>query len=439
MGTSLTKPATESSVDHLTTLSRAIEEKTRILTDTLRAKGLEAPSYDANGLSDFPLTEVDEEAMRARKEIVALTKELHDLVLGPRESLKNMAWEVISYIPLQAICEFKIAEAVPLIGSISYEDLAAEVHRLTGITIISLDLRRLMRLAIANDIFQELKVGSIAHNRTSLLLLDDTALANWVAFYTTDLLAPVANTIAAMRMWPGSQEANQTGVNIAFNHKDSFFDHLQADEAREKRYDLMLQSHGRREGYDISHTASGYPWANLGGATVVDMGGNEGFVSVALAEAFPSLSFVVQDLARMRTPEAMDKIPTHLSERITLTTHDFFQPQTEAADAYLFRHIFHAFADKYAVNILRALIPALRPGARVIINDIVLPAPGVISRLKEKSIRTMDVLMKTVCNSREREIDDWKSLFEQADGRFRWQGAWKTSGKLWFIESTWEP
>lgn len=88
----MTKPTTESSVDRLTTLSRDIEAKTRFLTDALRSKGLEAPSYQANGLSDFPLTEV--EAVKARQELVALTKELHDLVLGPRESLKNMAWEV---------------------------------------------------------------------------------------------------------------------------------------------------------------------------------------------------------------------------------------------------------------------------------------------------------------------------------------------------------
>lgn len=244
-----------------------------------------------------------------------------------------------------------------------------------------------------------------------------------------------------------------------FDHNNSFFDHLQADEARAKRYDLMLQSHGRREGYDISHTVSGYPWASLGTATVVDvsiepslyfsqaspaylwnqMGGNEGLVSIAVAEVSPQLFFVVQDLAGMRTPEAADKIPKHLSNRISLTTHEFFQPQTESADAYLFRHIFHAFSDKYAISILRALVPALRPGARIIINDIVLPVSGQLSRLEEKSIRTMDVLMKTVCNSREREVDDWKSLFAQADERFRWQGAWKTSGKLWFIESTWEP
>ncbi|KAL7931591.1 S-adenosyl-L-methionine-dependent methyltransferase [Trichoderma chlorosporum] len=435
---SLAKP-TELSVDRLTVLSKEIEEKTRILTDSLRARGLGAPSYEADGLPDFPLAGLNDEAIKAREDIVALTKELHDLVLGPRECLKTMAWDAISYIPLQAICEFKIAQAVPLTGSISYEDLSVEVQRLSGTTVISSDLRRLLRLAIANDIFHEPKIGSVAHNRASLLLLDDAALANWVSFFTMDMLAPVANTVAAMRKWPGSQEANQTAVNITFGHEDSFFDHLQADEARAKRYAIMLQSHGSREGYDISHSVSGYPWARLGASTVVDMGGSEGIVSIAVAEKFPQLRFIVQDLAGMRTPEATDKIPKHLASRVTLTTHDFFQPQTESADAYLFRHIFHAFSDKYAIDILRALVPALRPGARIIINDIVLPAPGLLSRMEEKSIRTMDVLMKTVCNSREREVDDWRSLFEQADKRFRWQGAWKSSGKLWFIESTWEP
>lgn len=116
----------------------------------------------------------------------------------------------VSYIPLQAICEFKIAEAVPLIGAISYEELAIKIYDLTGTTVLPSDLRRLMRLAIANNIFHEPKIGLIAHNRASLLLLEDESLANWTAFYTMDLLAPISQTVAAMKMWPGSQETNQT-------------------------------------------------------------------------------------------------------------------------------------------------------------------------------------------------------------------------------------
>lgn len=111
---------------------------------------------------------------------------------------------------MHAICEFKIAEAVPLSGSITYEDLAVEVQRLSGTAILPLDLRRLLRLAITNNTFHEPKIGSVAHNRISLLLLDDTALANWAAFFTMDMMGPVANTVAAMKKWPGSQEANET-------------------------------------------------------------------------------------------------------------------------------------------------------------------------------------------------------------------------------------
>lgn len=171
---------------------------------------------------------------------------------------------------------------------------------------------------------------------------------------------------------------------------------------------------------------------------VYQVGGNEGYVSVALAEAFPSLSFIVQDQAGMRTPNTIGKIPTHLTSRIKLTTHDFFTPQPVVAEAYLFRHIFHGFSDKHAVKILRALIPALRAGAHVIVNEYTLPAPGSVSRLEEQSVRTMDVLMQTVCNSRERDVDDWKNLFLQADKRFKWKGAWRSSGRLWFLDVVWE-
>ncbi|KAF7563540.1 hypothetical protein G7046_g599 [Stylonectria norvegica] len=433
------RPAIEPSIASLTELSKAIEENTRILTAGLLSKGLEAPSFDVGGLADFPLTEVDAETLKARNELIALTKELHDRVLGPREGLKTLAWDTVSYIPLNAICDFKIAEAVPRTDSISYPDLAEELHRRVGFKFSATDLRRLLRLAISNRLFYEPKPGFVAHNRTSLLLLEDEALASWVGMFTVDFLSSIAYTVEAMKKWPASEEPNQTGLNIAFNHDLPLFDHLQKDEARAKRYDMAMRSQSAREGFNVSHTVSSYPWAKLETATVVDMGGNEGFVSIALAEAYSSLSFVVQDLPGMRTPATTGTVPDHLTSRVTLTTHDFFKPQTVVADAYLFRHIFHAFSDRYAIQILKALIPALRSGARVIINDMVLPEPGSVSAFEEKGVRTIDVLMQTVCNSRERDVEDWKFVFRQADTRFKWKGAWKSSGTPWFVEAIWEP
>lgn len=170
----------------------------------------------------------------------------------------------------------------------------------------------------------------------------------------------------------------------------------------------------------------------------MQVGGNQGHVSFALAEAYPQLSFVVQDKSELRAEESIGEVPEHLTARVELTAHDCFYPQPVVADVYFFRHVFHAFSDKYAIQALKALVPAMRPGSRVLINDYVLPDPGVLSPSDERSVRTMDLLMRTVCNAREREVPDWKSLFDQADVRFRWNGATKTAGKLSFVEAVWD-
>lgn len=95
MGSSLAKPANvESPSEKLGRLSRGIADNTRVLTERLRSRGIEPPSFQTSGLADFPLLETDTEALRARDQVVALTQELHDLVLGPREGLKNLAWDV---------------------------------------------------------------------------------------------------------------------------------------------------------------------------------------------------------------------------------------------------------------------------------------------------------------------------------------------------------
>jgi hypothetical protein len=117
------------------------------------------------------------------------------------------------------------------------------------------------------------------------------------------------------------------------------------------------------------------------------MGGNQGYVSMAIAEKFPKLKFVVQDTAGMRTPSTIGKVPEHLGDRVILTTHDFFTPQTVDAQVYFFRWIFHGFSDKYCVKILQALTPALKKGARIVINDGVLPEPGTAGYVEEKSMR----------------------------------------------------
>lgn len=118
-------------------------------------------------------------------------------------------------------------------------------------------------------------------------------------------------------------------------------------------------------------------------------------------------------------------IPSHLTDRVSLTTHDFFTPQIVTAEIYFFRMIFHGFADKYRVRILQALRPALKTGAKVVINDGALPEPLTAGYVEERSMRTMDLLLQVTVNAREREADDWRGLFAKADERYRFDRIWK--------------
>lgn len=110
------------------------------------------------------------------------------------------------------------------------------------------------------------------------------------------------------------------------------------------------------------------------------------------------------------------------------------------ADVYFFRWILHNWSDKYCMLILRNLIPALKPGALVIVADNVLPPPGVLPRWREERVRSMDLTMKELQNARERELHDWRALFERTDSRFRFRKAEQPPGSmLWMMEILWEP
>jgi hypothetical protein len=78
----------------MTKLSDEISKNTKIITEYLSSKGLEAASFDVDGLDEFPISPKDDAPFKARLDLIAATKELHDISLGPKESLRYLAWDV---------------------------------------------------------------------------------------------------------------------------------------------------------------------------------------------------------------------------------------------------------------------------------------------------------------------------------------------------------
>ena len=130
--------------------------------------------------------------------------------------------------------------------------------------------------------------------------------------------------------------------------------------------------------HPTSLLTSDYDWTSLpSDAHIVDVGGGEGNVSIALAKTFPTFRFTVQDL-ESSIGSAPAKVPADLKERITFQVHDFMTQQTvKDANVFFFRSLFHDWPDEYCIKILRNLIPAMKPGTKVVLNEMCTDHSGL--------------------------------------------------------------
>lgn len=168
------------------------------------------------------------------------------------------------------------------------------------------------------------------------------------------------------------------------------WEYYESHPALAKRFSGAMSAFFNGIGNSPSFLLTSYPWASLGGtskkAVVVDVGGSRGDISIMLARSFPNLRFVVQDLPQ--TIQGADSdVPLGLQERVKFMAHDAFKEQPVEADVYLFRVVFHDWSDAHVIRMLGAIIPALKPGARIIVNDHLIPEPNTLSWSKERQIR----------------------------------------------------
>ncbi|EKD17354.1 O-methyltransferase [Drepanopeziza brunnea f. sp. 'multigermtubi' MB_m1] len=398
--------ARSSSSSQLVELAATIARETAKLDAYMQASGLPTPSFDVNGPLNFP--RLNDEMQKAREEVIKAAKELGDLMTGPTETVRWMAWDLTDP-----------AQSFPVDKTATFSQIAEKVG------LGELNVRRFLRHAMTNRIFEEAAPGVVAHTAASRVLAEDRMMNDWVGFCVEDMWPAASQTVPALKRNPSADDMTQTGFCLANNTTDlePMFTTLGKSPQRARRMGGAMLSLTGGEGYELSHLLASYDWATLDArsAQIVDVGGSHGFACVALAERFPNLTFVVQDLPQ--TIASAPALAGDLAARIQFQAHDFTQPQpVRGADVYLYRWILHNHSDKYAVNMLRQLIPALKNGARVVINDHCLPEPGTESARDEKIMRTMDLVMLTLLNAQERTEGEFRELFAKTDHRFSTAG-----------------
>ncbi|KAK9444939.1 sterigmatocystin 8-O-methyltransferase [Metarhizium brunneum] len=389
------------SVSRLTQLAASILDSVSRLEATLSMQACPLPSFDQDAPTLLP-----KDAIGIRDSIIDCAAEIQDLLLGPFDML-YMHGSVNSSVSLQAISRFKIAELVPLGGRTTFASIAQEIG------LGERTVRRLLRHATTMRVFHEPEPGVLVHTKASKLLRDPVANA-WLLCGTEEMWPASVKMVEALEKWPESQEPNHTGFALSNSTGESIYEVLKQNPQRAARFGNNMKAFMEMQEFNSTHVVNNYDWKSLGQVRIVDVGGGPGHISLELAKHFPHLSFIVQDL-EIFSPD----IPDEVGDRIKYMKHDMFAPQTIHAEVYFFRWILHNWSDKYCHLILKHLIPMLTPGTKIIINEICMPEPRTISHWRERYLRSFDLLMGAGFASHERNLDEWKALFTEADPRFK--------------------
>lgn len=173
--------------------------------------------------------------------------------------------------------------------------------------------------------------------------------------------------------------------SLAHNFKDIAFVEWEKDPPRATQFSNAMKFW--HTGAQVDNVLDHYDFTGKDSVSLIDVGGSHGEVAIAMADKYPQLSCIVQDFPSV-VEHAESNIPSHLRSRVKFMPHDFFVEQpVKGADIYFFRWIFHDWSQPWGIKILRATIPALKPGARVIINDACVPPPGVLTKKQEMDLR----------------------------------------------------
>ncbi|RAQ98860.1 putative O-methyltransferase [Stemphylium lycopersici] len=413
-----------SSQSRIAEIAATIAQHTQRVDEYLSKNSLPYPSFDASGPVDLGLPSELEES---RNIVLRATQELNDLLHSPKELIFNHHHNAMLY--MHFISRFDIAHKVPVDGEITFKDLA------TKLGMDSAAVTNVLRLGIAFRVFKEPRPGVIAHSAASRQLAENALIADWVAVTSGELWPAAQNVVDALAKWPKAAEPNQTGFSLANQTDLAFYDVLTKEPERARRFGGAMSFFSTGEGYSLRHLTDGYPWATVSFGTVVDLGGSHGDAAFALARKFPDLHLVVQDL-----PEVIANANVKAGLDVKFLAHNFFEEQpVKGADVYYYRWTLHNWPDQYCIKALRALVPALKPGSRILIIDAVMPPPGTLPNDLDRKLRAVDSTMLEIGNARERDLAEWKGLFEEADTKFKFLELHQPPGSsLAIVEVVWE-
>ena len=261
-------------------------------------------------------------------------------------------------------------------------------------------LYRVLRMLASMGIFSEDESGGFHPNEASRHLQQDTegSLRELLRLPWQDLMW---QTYAAL---PHTIMTGEPAFDHA--HGQAFFDYLAAHPEANAQFDRSMALISGPEEASVADALE------LGGnELVVDVGGGQGGLLAAVLRRYPDTRAVLYDQSQVIAEPAYLDDPA-LLKRCKLVAGDFFASVPQHGDAYLLKRILHDWGDAEAVLLLRRCREAMPAGSRVLVIEAVIK-PGN----KPDPNKAQDVGMMMLTPGRERNAEEYRLLFEQADLR----------------------
>jgi len=222
---------------------------------------------------------------------------------------------------------------------------------------------------------------------------------------------PTLLALAGPMCWQGfgefmhSLETGKTGFEKAFGMP--VFDYLAKNPEDAANFsEAMVGFHGA----EPPAVAAAYDFSGFG--TIVDVGGASGNMLEAILSRYPGPRGVLFDLPHVVRDAAERFRARGLGDRVRIEGGSFFESVPPGGDAYIVSHVIHDWDEAQCLTILGNCREAMKPDARLLIVEMVLPAgdaphPG----------KMLDLTMLVMPGGQERTEAEYAALLAKAGFR----------------------
>jgi hypothetical protein len=220
------------------------------------------------------------------------------------------------------------------------------------------------------------------------------------------------------------------GISFEHVHGASFFEHLRRHPDQYAMFQESMAGRAKQEARDV---VAAYDFTGL--RRLVDVGGGPAVLLAEILRASPELTGVLMDHEAIM-PQGRDHLDrSGVGDRAECVPGDFFVSVPAGGDAYLLSRVLHDWKDDDARRILVTCRLAMKPGARLLVVEAILPerasdAPAVIR---------MDLHMLILFGAREQTEAEFRNLLDAAGFTVRRVVRTGSSAGLGIIEAVAAP